>query len=150
MPDPHFLLNWGLSLFLAGRYEEAAGILRSTVFANPYLLPLVLKMKPKLLPIWHSNNLMDPDYARDYFTWYGRLWSKQVEACRFVEFIWTDKEIASDFREWVDLWTKVNDLDVSPVRSALLDKAHRIETKGLTRAFFLRMNKFFSWSLRPS
>jgi len=149
-PDPHFLLNWGLALFMAGRYEDAAGIFRSAVFANPYLLPLVLNMKPKILPIWHSTNLVDLDYAREYFPWYGRLWSGRDEACRFVKFLWKDEEIANDFRRWVDLWTELNNLDVSPARSAVLDKAQRIEAKRLTRGFFQRMNGFVSSSLRPS
>jgi tetratricopeptide (TPR) repeat protein len=63
IPDPHFLLNGGLASFMAGRYEDAATLFRSTLFANPYLLPLILGRNPKILPIWHSNNLMDLDYA---------------------------------------------------------------------------------------
>ena len=55
--------------------EEAAIVLRSTLYANPYLVPLVLTKKAKRLPIWHSNNFMSIDYAREYFPYYGRPWS---------------------------------------------------------------------------
>lgn len=150
IPDPHFSLNWGLSLFLAGRYEEAARIFRSTIFANPYLIPLVLKTKPKVLPIWHSNNLMHLDYARDYFSLYGRLWSGRDEASRFVEFVWKDMEIGDDFRQWVDLWTELNALDVSDARSSLIDEVYRIEAKKPSPAFFRRMKEFLAMPLRPS
>jgi tetratricopeptide (TPR) repeat protein len=150
IPDPHFLLNWGFASFLAGRYEDAAVMFRSTLFANPYLLPLVLDMKPKALPIWHSNNLMYLDYARDYFSLYGRLWSGRDEARRFVEFIWKDKEIGDDFRQWVDLWTELNDLDVSDARSSLIDEANRVEAKKPSPAFFRRMKEFLALPVRPS
>ncbi len=148
--DPHFLLNWGLASFLAERYEDAAVIFRSTFFANPYLLPLVLDTKPKVLPIWHSNNLMDLEYARDYFSFYGRLWSGRDEAHRFVEFIWKDLEIGDDFRRWVDLWTELKGLEVSNARSSLIDETHRIERKQPSPAFFRRMKDFLALSLRPS
>jgi tetratricopeptide (TPR) repeat protein len=150
IPDPHFLLNWGLASFMAERYEDAAVMFRSTLFANPYLLPLVLDMKPKVLPIWHSNNLMHLDYARDYFSWYGSLWSGRDDARRFVKFLWKDKEIGDGFRQWVDLWTELNDLDVSEARSSLIDEANRVEAKKPSPAFFGRMKEFLALPLRPS
>ncbi len=121
---------------------------RSTFFANPYLLPLVLNTKPKILPIWHSNNLMHLDYARDYFSRYGCLWSGRRDVGRFVEFIWKDVEIADDFRQWVGLWTELTGLDVSDARSSLLDETYRIEAKEPSPAFFFRMKAFLA-SLPP-
>lgn len=150
MPDPHFLLNWGLASFMAGRLEDTAMLLRSTLFANPYLLPLVLGRKPKVLPIWHSNNLMRIDYARDYLDWYGELWADRDDARRFVGFIWDDAEIRAGFRRWKDLWTELNGLEVSHRRSSLIEEARQIEARELSRTFFRRMKAFLDSLARPS
>lgn len=126
IPDPHFLLNWALALFMARQYKESAAKYRSTIFENPYLIPLILDEEPEVLPIWHSNNLMQLDYAYEYFDWYGQLWIGMEGAVHFVQFIWEDQEIQGDFEQWVELWTKLKGLrDVkkgfrlltSPVRS---------------------------------
>lgn len=150
MPEPHFLLNWGLALFLGGRFEEAAVAFRSTFFVNPYLLPLVLRMKPRVLSPRHSTNYMELDYARDYFQHYGRLWSGRHEARRFVEFLWKDHEVKSDFREWRGFCRERDKHGPSPARSVLIDKMNRVESKGLPPAFFMRMRSFLFSAKRPS
>lgn len=150
IPDPHFLFNWGLASFMAGRFEDAAMLFRSAYFANPYLLPLVLGRKPKVLPIWHSNNLMRIDYAREYFDWYGGLWSDRDDARRFVGFVWDDAEIRAGFRRWKELWAEIDRLEVSDLRSSLIDEARKIETSELSRTFFLRMKAFLDSLVRPN
>jgi tetratricopeptide (TPR) repeat protein len=150
IPDPHYLLTCGLALFLGGRMEEAATVLRSALYANPYLIPLVLAKKAKKLPIWHSNNLMSLDYAREYFPEYGRVWTGQEAAIRFVAFIWKDEEIERDFREWVSLETDLKGLEVSAVRTALVDRICRLEMKKLSPGFFLRMEEFLFRPIRTS
>lgn len=150
IPDPHFLLNWGLASYMAGRFENAATLFRSASFANPYLLPLVLGRKPKVLPIWHSNNLMRIDYAREYMDWHGGLWSDRDDARRFVKFIWDDAEIRAGFRRWKELWAEIDGLEVSDLRSALIDEARVIEAGELSPTFFLRMKAFLVSLLRPS
>ena len=142
IPDPHFLLNWGFASFMAGNFEDAAKRFRAGLFANPYLIPLVIGRKPKKLAIWHSNNLMELDYAREYYPWYGELWSGRGAARRFVEFIWKDAEIKADLRRWIELWTELKSLEPSKKRSMLVGEAHRIETKALTPAFFRRLSAF--------
>lgn len=149
IPDPHFLLNWGLASYMAGRFEDAAMRFRSAFFANPYLLPLVLGRKPKVLPIWHSDNLMRIDYAREYFDWFGGLWSDRDDARGFVGFVWDDVEIRAGFRRWKDLWTEIDRIEVSDLRSSLIDKAREIETSELSRRFFLRMKTFLDSLVRP-
>ena len=64
-PEPHFLLDWGLALFLARRFEESAARFGDVIFENPCLIPFALGRRPKTLPIWHSNNPMYRDYARE-------------------------------------------------------------------------------------
>ncbi len=150
IPEPHFLLNWGLASFMAGRLEDAAMFFRSTLFANPYLLPFVLGRKPKVLPIWHSNNLMRIDYARDYFNWYGELWSDRDDARCYVGFFWDDAEIRTTFRRWKELWTEINGLEVSDLRSSLIDEARLIEARELSWAFFRRMKAFLDSLARPA
>jgi tetratricopeptide (TPR) repeat protein len=149
IPDPHFLLNWGLASYMAGRFEDAAMRFRSVFFANPYLLPLVLGRKPKVLPIWHSDNLMRIDYAREYFDWFGGLWSDRDDARGFVGFVWDDVEIRAGFRQWKKLWTEIDGLEVSDLRSSLIDKAREIETSELSRTFFLRLKSFLDSLARP-
>lgn len=150
IPDPHFLMTCGLAMFLGGRREEAAIVFRSTLYANPYLIPLVLTEKAKKLPIWHSNNLMALEYAREYFPCFGRIWAGREAAIRFVAFIWKDKEVESDFREWLTLNTEFKGLPVSEARTALLDRIRLIETKKLSPGFFLRMKEFLFRPTRPS
>jgi tetratricopeptide (TPR) repeat protein len=50
LPLPDFSLNWSLALFLTGQYKEAAARIRSTIFLNPYLIPLVLARSQSSYP----------------------------------------------------------------------------------------------------
>jgi tetratricopeptide (TPR) repeat protein len=140
-PDPHFLLDWGLALFLARRFEESAARFRDVIFENPYLIPFALGRRPKTLPIWHSNNLMYRDYAREYFDWHKGLWTDQPEARRFLQFIWEDPEVRCDYWQWVDLWERASDLEVGRQRSAVLSQIYRVEERRLSPAFFTRLKE---------
>ena len=148
-PDPHYLLDWGLALFLAGRFEEAAGRFRVLVFENPYLIPFALGKKPKTLPIWHSNNLMCRDYAKEYFDWHKSLWADRPEARRFLQFIWDDPDIKCDYWVWVDLWERASDLRPGRKRSAALEKIDRIEGSGLSPQFLARLKEHVAAHLEP-
>jgi tetratricopeptide (TPR) repeat protein len=144
IPEPHYLLNWGLALFMGSRYEESAAKFRSTIFKNPYLIPLVLYEKPAELPIRHSNNLMQLDYAYEYFDWYGKLWIGKEEAVRFLRFIWQDQEIREDYEQWVKLWTKLKGLHDVDKRIPLIDLSYKIERKKLSAKFLGRLRKFIA------
>ena len=144
LPDPHFLLSWALALFLAARYREAAVRFRSTIFGNPYLIPLILGEVPEVLPIWHSNNLMYLDYAQDYLDLYGALWGGRKEAVRFLRFIWEDPDIRKDYQQWVDLWTKLNRVRGPDKRGPIIDLANRIEAKELSPTFLRKMMEFLA------
>jgi tetratricopeptide (TPR) repeat protein len=143
IPDPHFLLNWGLALFMAWQYDQAAGKFRSTIFANPYLIPLILHEKPEVLPIWHSTNLMQLEYADEYFDWFGKLWIGKNEARRFLRFIWEDQEISEDYDQWVQLWTRLNRLKDVNKRIPVIDLADKIERKKLSANFLQRLSSVF-------
>ncbi len=140
-PDPHFLLDWGLTLFQGRRFEEAAIRFRDVIFQNPYLIPFALGKKPKTLPIWHSSNLMYRDYALEYFDWHKSLWADRPEARHFLQFIWDDPDIKCDYWEWVDLWERASDLEVGRKRSALLDRIDKIEGRGLSPQFLARLKE---------
>jgi len=145
-PDPHFLLSWALALFMAGQYEQAAGKFRSTIFANPYLIPLLLDEEPEILPIWHSTNLRQLDYAYEYFDWYGKLWIGNEKAVRFLQFIWEDQEIQGDYERWVELWTELKRLKDVNKRIPIIDLAHKIERKKLSAKFLRRLREFLASS----
>lgn len=142
IPDPHFLFNWALALFLDGQYEESAIKFRLAIFENPYLIPLVLGEEPDILPIWHSNNLMNLDYAYDYFQSYGELWIGKKDAFQFIQFIWEDDEIQEDFEKWVEYWTKLKGLEDVNKRIPLIDLARKIENKRPSAKFFRRLREF--------
>ncbi len=142
MPDPYYLVNWGLALFLDRQYEKAIVKFRSTIFANPYLIPVILKEKPKILPIWHSDNLMEIDYAYDYPIGYLELWNKHIEAQKFLRFLWNDTEIQQDYKAWIEYWTKLNGLQDVNQRRQLLDLSRKIENKRPTAEFFKRLKDF--------
>ncbi len=146
IPDPHFLLSWALALFRAGRYEESSAKFRTMIFANPYLIPLVLQEEPEVLPIWHSTNLRRLDYAYEYFYWYGRLWTGNKDAIRFVGFIWADPEVRGDYMKWVELWTKLDGLEDINRRIPLIDASDRIERKKLSAKFLGRLSE--NWKRR--
>ncbi|OHD64482.1 MAG: hypothetical protein A2176_05970 [Spirochaetes bacterium RBG_13_51_14] len=142
VPDPYYLVNWGLTLFLDRQYEKSAKKFRLTIFENPYLIPVILKEKTKVLPIWHSNNLMEIDYARDYPMWFRELWSKQIRAKRFLEFLWTDIEIQADYDRWIEYWTELNGLKDIDRRTRLLDLSKKIVSKKPTASFLKRLGDF--------
>jgi tetratricopeptide (TPR) repeat protein len=141
VPDPHFLLNWALALFLAGKYEESALRFRGTIFMNPYLIPLVLGKKPRTLPMWHPGNLMELDYAYEYFDWYEDLWTSGDEVRRFLRFIWDDREVRRDYREWVELWRQLNDVHAGPKRSALVDRTYQVRGRKPSPGFLMRLRE---------
>jgi len=144
IPDPHFLLSWALAIFMAARYEISAAKFRSTIFENPYLIPLILGEEPEVLPIWHSNNLMQLDYAYEYFKWYGNLWIGKGEAVRFLQFIWEDQEIQGDYKQWVELWTKLKRVKDVDKRIPIIDLTRRIENKKLSAKFLRRLREFLA------
>jgi len=123
---------------------RAAGKFRSTIFANPYLIPLVLNEKPEVLPIWHSTNLRQRDYAYEYFDWYGKLWIGKEEAVRFLQFFWEDPEIQEDYEQWVGLWTKLKRLKDVNKRIPVIDLALQIERKKLSAKFLRRLREFIA------
>jgi len=145
IPDPHFLLSWALALFMAARYEESAAKFRSTIFENPYLIPLILEEKPEVLPIWHSNNLMQLDYAYEYFRWYGQLWVGKEEAVRFLQFIWEDQEIQGDYEHWVESCTQLRRLKDVDKRVPVIEHAYKIEKKKPSAKFLGRLREFLAF-----
>ncbi len=142
--DPYYLLNWGLALFLDGQYEESAIKFRATIFYNPYLIPIVLGREPKVLPIFHSSNLMEIEYAYEYPMWYGRLWARRMKAQRFLKFLWDDPEIQEDYMKWVEYRTKLAGLEDINGRSSILHLSRMIENKRPTAEFFNRLHSFLS------
>lgn len=144
IPDPHFLFNWALALFMAGHYEPSAEKFRSTIFSNPYLIPLVLGEEPEELPIWHSSNLMQLDYAYEYFDWYAELWVGKGEAIRFLEFIWQDEEIQRDYEKWVELGTELDSLHEVKKRIPVLNRMREIETRKPSGKFLGRLGEFLA------
>lgn len=134
IPDPYYLLNWGLALFLNGEYKEPAIKFRMTIFSNPYLIPFILGKHPRRLPIWHSNNLMELEYAQDYSILYGELWEER-ETKDFLKFLWEDQEIQRDY-------TELKGLEDINKREHLLKLADKIEGRKPTREFFKRMKEW--------
>jgi hypothetical protein len=129
---------------MAGRYEESAAIFRSTIFQNPYLIPLILEDEPEVLPIWHSNNLMQLDYACEYFKRYGALWIGKQEAISFLQFIWADREIQEDYKQWVEFWTRLKRLRDVDKRIPIIDLAHKIKKKKPSAKFIRRLSEFLA------
>ena len=142
IPDPHFLLSWGLALYLDKQFEHSAMKFRETIFENPYLIPIILERKPETLPIWHSSNMKEIDYAYDYLWVWGDIWEGIEEAYDFVQFVWEDPEIQEDFFKWVELWTQLKGLKDINKRRNILDLAEEIEARILSPEFFKRLNQF--------
>ena len=168
---PYMRARHGLGLLYleAGRFDEAIGEFKDLLWrnpndnqgvrylvapthllkndlqgANPYLIPLILGEEPEVLPIWHSNNLMQLDYAYEYFKWYGKLWIGKEEAVRFLQFIWEDQEIQGDYEQWVELWTKLKRVKDVDKRIPIIDLTHRIENKKLSAKFLRRLREFLA------
>jgi tetratricopeptide (TPR) repeat protein len=142
IPDPHYLLSWGLALYLDRQYEKAAIKFRATLFANPYLVPVLLGKKPNMLPIWHSCNLTELDYALDYLKDWPMLWINQTGACGFLNFIWEDSEMEGDRSEWVDYWSKLKKNDNISQRRRIIDLSEKLERKAPSPQFFKRLTQF--------
>jgi len=87
---------------------------------------------------------MDLDYAHEYFDWYGKLWTGQKDATRFVGFIWKDQELQGDYAQWVELWTKLNRLKDIDKRIPLIDLAQKIERKKPSAKFLRRLREFIA------
>lgn len=141
-PTPDFQLNWALALFLAKRYEESAARFRSTIFLNPYLIKILVGEELKKLPIWHFTNLMELDYALEYFDLYAELWIGKEEAFRFIRFLWEDEEIQQDYQEWVRLGTLINGLKDYDKRVELCRLIEKIEKKKLSPRLIQKIKQF--------
>lgn len=151
VPDPHYLFSWGLACFLASRFPESAARFRSAMFANPYIIPLALKKDIQEFPIWHSNNLMELDYAREYRQVYGAMWRGRDEARRFLRHVWEDKEIQHDFSRWLGFLTQLEQAHGSDRWIPILERARRIERKRLSVGFFMRLKRYLdSQGLPPA
>jgi len=144
LPLPDFCLNWALALFLAGRYEEAAAKIRSTIFLNPYLIPLVLGQEPEVLPIWHWINTMGLDYAEECLDWYEELWLENGEALSFLSFVWEDPAIRRDYKDWIYYGAALNDMKEPWHRRRLVELQRKIERKKLSKSFLLRLEKYLA------
>ncbi len=143
-PLPDFSLNWALALFLTGQYKEAAARIRSTIFLNPYLIPLVLGEEPEPLPIWHWINLMGLDYAEEYLDWYEELWLENEEALSFLRFVWEDPAIKKDFRDWISYGAALNEIKEAAYRGRIIELQRKIEQKKLSKSFLTRLEKFLA------
>jgi len=143
-PLPDFSLNWALALLLTGQYKEAAARIRSTIFLNPYLIPLVLGEEPEPLPIWHWINLMGLDYAEEYFDWYEELWLENEEALSFLRFVWEDPAIKKDFRDWISYGAALNEIKEAAYRGRIIELQRKIEQKKLSKSFLTRLEKFLA------
>jgi tetratricopeptide (TPR) repeat protein len=141
---PDFCLNWALALFLAGRYEEAAAKIRSTIFLNPYLIPLVLGQEPEVLPIWHWINLMGLDYAEEYLDWYEELWLENEEALSFLSFVWEDPAIRRDYKDWIYYGAALKEMKEPGHRRRIIELQRKIERKKLSKSFLLRLEKYLA------
>ena len=143
-PLPDFSLNWSLALFLTGQYKEAAARIRSTIFLNPYLIPLVLGQEPELLPIWHWINVMCLDYAEEYFDWYEELWLGNEEALSFLRFVWEDPAIRKDYGDWICYGAAMQEIKEAGPRSRIIELQRKIERKKLSKRFLTRLERFLA------
>jgi len=147
-PLPDFSLNWALALVPAGRYEEMAAKIRSTIFfnpyLNPYLIPLVLGQEPEVLPIWHWINTMGLDYAEEYLDWYEELWFENEEALSFLSFVREDPAIRRDYKDWILYGAALKEMKEPGHRRRIIELQGKIERKKLSKSFLLKLEKFLA------
>jgi len=151
-PLPDFSLNWALALVPAGRYEETAAKIRSTIFFNPYLnpylnlylIPLVLGQEPEVLPIWHWINTMGLDYAEEYLDWYEELLFENEEALSFLSFVREDPAIRRDYKDWILYGAALKEMKEPGHGRRIIELQGKIERKKLSKSFLLRLEKFLA------
>lgn len=123
---------------------NAAARIRSTIFLNPYLIPLVLGQEPELLPIWHWINVMCLDYAEEYFDWYEELWLGNEEALSFLRFVWEDPAIRKDYGDWICYGAAMQEIKEAGPRRQIIELQRKIEGKKLSKRFLTRLEKFLA------
>ena len=101
MRDAHFTWCRGFALYAAGRYEEAAASLRSAIFENVYVAPLLLGAPRPHADQWYESELRTPDYAVEYIILYGGLWEGATGACSMLRHLWNDPEVMADMGDFV-------------------------------------------------
>ncbi len=123
---------------------NTAARIRSTIFLNPYLIPLVLGEEPEPLPIWHWINLMGLDYAEEYFDWYEELWLGNEEALSFLRFVWEDPAIRKDYGDWICSGAAMQEIKEAGPRRQIIELQRKIEQKKLSKSFLTRLEKFLA------
>jgi hypothetical protein len=123
---------------------NAAARIRSTIFLNPYLIPLVLGQEPEPLPIWPWINLMGLDYAEEYFDWYEELWLGHEEALSFLRFVWEDPAIRKDYGDWICYGAAMQEIKEAGPRRQIIELQRKIEQKKLSKSFLTRLEKFLA------
>lgn len=123
---------------------NTAARIRSTIFLNPYLTPLVLGEEPEPLPIWHRINLMGLDYAEEYLDWYEELWLGNEEALSFLRFVWEDPAIRKDYGDWICYGAAMQEIKEAGPRRQIIELQRKIEQKKLSKSFLTRLEKFLA------
>ncbi len=137
--EPHFLFNWGLALYAAGRPEEAAGKLRRGIFQNLYIAPLLLGRDIHPYPFRHWTETAEPSYAVGYLHWYGELWEAEPGALAFLERLWTDPELRADIRQYIRLSRELDATEAKARRAQLINARRELERRPPSAALLARL-----------
>lgn len=141
--DPHNLYNYGLALIQQDRLEEAAKVLISAVFANPYIAPMLLGDKLPRRDWWHGTNLVEPEYAEDYVTEYGSWWGREERPLVFLRAVWRSEGVQQNLKDFLSIRRAMKKAKTPDERVTLIRAGDRLCRPARVRKLAARISDEF-------
>ncbi len=94
---PPYKYEAALIEIVAGRFVEAATLLRRAFVSNDYIAEMLCgSPNPMQLAIWHGSNFAEPEVAKDYVEAYGALWQQTPGSLQFLRWLHTHPKIVME------------------------------------------------------
>ncbi len=128
--DPYQYLTWALTLFRAGRRQEAFNKLYQTMLENLYLVPFLVGSNPQPLDIWHGSNLEWIEYALEVPQELLNLWDDN--ALQWAREVSEHPVVVEKVGRYVAIHRELKSEQPGPRRSALVHESFALKTALIT------------------
>jgi tetratricopeptide (TPR) repeat protein len=109
--DPFYRFNWGLALFASGNRKAAVVKLRSALFLNHEIAPVLLSKQDNPEDLEEEMVDTELEEAWEYEDLYAQLWDETPGALDFLDRLWQDPETLADFEAVLELQAEMDEIN---------------------------------------